>query len=252
MKIKADEVELYYEEYGKGDPIIFVHGWMEDHSTWYSQVVHFSKTHRVILYDQRGHGRSDKPQRGYSVQTLSNDLYSFTQKLNIKQFTLVGHSMGGIVAITYTLDHSEKVSKLVLIGTGAKSPIALRTMLWVMLHTLPYKVFAEGSADFKHCNPSEQIKKEAIDRALRVPKYAAYECFKEFGMKFDIRDRISGIKVPTLITVGNKDTLMPVKMSKFLNKQIKGSKLEIIPDSKHMPMIDNVEKVNKMIDDFIK
>jgi pimeloyl-ACP methyl ester carboxylesterase len=251
MKLKANDVELYYKEKGKGSPIVFVHGWMEDYSTWNSQIEYFSKNHRAIAYDQRGHGRSDKPKKGYSIQTLSDDLYNFTQKLNIGQFTLVGHSMGGMTAMVFALDHPDKVSKLVLVGTGAKSAASMRIILWALIHALPYSTFTDGSADFKYYKPSESIKAEAVERALRTPKYAACECLKEFSTYYDIRDRVSSITVPTLIIVGDKDTATPVKMSRYLRQQIEGSKLAIIPDSKHMPMIDDADMVNEVIDEFI-
>lgn len=148
------------------------------------------------------------------------------------------------------MDHPERVSKLVLIGTDAKSTLSLRITLWVLIHVLPYSIFADSS-DIKYYKPSEQIKKEAVERALRTPRYAAYECFKAFCMSYDIRDRVSSIKVPTLIIVGDKDSLTPIKISQSLNRQIGGSKLVIIPDSKHMPMIEKADRVNSIVDEFI-
>jgi 3-oxoadipate enol-lactonase len=250
VKVKANGIELYCEEHGEGDPIVFVHGWMEDYSMWSSQIDYFSREHRVIVYDQRGHGRSDKPEKGYSIQTLSDDLYFLTQNLNIERFTLIGHSMGGMTAMVFALDHPEKVSKLILIGTDAKSTLSLHIILWILLHVLPYSNFAEGS-DIKYYRPSDQMKKEAVERALRTPKYAAYECFKEFCTNYDIRDRVSDIKIPTLIIAGDKDSLTPVKMNQYLNRQIEGSKLIIISDSKHMPMIEKPDMVNAIVDEFI-
>lgn len=251
MKVKANDIELYFEESGNGDPIIFVHGWMEDYSMWSSQIEYFSREYMVVAYDQRGHGRSDKPEKGYSIQTLSDDLFSFSQNLNIERFILIGHSMGGMAAMVFALAHPDKISKLILIGTDAKSTLSLRIMLWTFLHVLPYSTFAEGS-DIKFFKPTEKMKKDAAERALRTPKYAAYECFKAFCTNYDIRDRVSGIKVPTLIMVGDKDSLTPLKLSQYLNRQIEGSKLIIVPDCKHMPMIENPEKVNAIIDKFIK
>lgn len=251
MKLKANEIELYYKEQGKSSPVVFIHGWMEDHSMWNSQIEYFSKKYRAIAYDQRGHGRSDKPKNGYSIKTLSYDLYNFTQKLNIGKFTLVGHSLGGMAAMVFALEHPENVSKLVLVSTGAKSDTSMRIMLWVLIRALPYSIFADGSVDFKYYKPSKQIKAEAVDRALRTPKYAACECLREFSTNYDIRDRVSSIKVPTLIIVGNKDTSTPVVMSRYLRREIEGSKLVIIPDSKHMPMIDRADMVNEVIGEFL-
>lgn len=251
MKLKANEIELYYREQGKGSPIVFIHGWLDDNSVWNSQMEYFSKDHRVIAYDQRGHGRSDKPEKGYSIRTLSDDLYNFTQKLNIGQFTLVGHSLGGMAAMVFALEHPEKVSKLVLISTTAKTNTSMRIMLWLLIHALPYSIFADGSVDFRYYKPSKQIKAEAMDRALRTPKYAACESLRELCANYDIRDRVSSIKVPTLIIVGDKDTSAPVNLSRYLRRQIEGSKLAIIPDSKHIPMIDRAALVNGVIGEFI-
>lgn len=251
LRLKANDVELYYKEQGKGSPVVFIHGWMDDHSVWNSQMEYLTKNYRVIAYDQRGHGRSDKPKKGYSVKTLSDDLYNFTQKLNIGQFAVVGHSLGGMAAMVFALEHPEKVSKLVLVSTGAKSNVSMRIMLWVLIHALPYSIFADGSVDFKYYKPSKQVKAEAMERSLRTPKYAACECLKEFSVNYDIRDRVSGIRVPTLIIVGDKDTSTPINMSRYLRGQIEGSKLAIIPDSKHMPMIDRAAMVNEVIGEFL-
>jgi len=119
MRIKANDVELYYEQHGEGEPIIFSYGWLDDCSVWSSQIEHFSERYNTIVYDHRGHGRSDKPEGDYSMQTLSNDLHALIEKLGLNDVILVGHSMGGVTALTYTLDHPDKVSKLVLVDPGA-------------------------------------------------------------------------------------------------------------------------------------
>ncbi len=251
MKMKVNDVELYYEVYGEGEPIIFSHGWMDDCSVWKSQIEFFAKKYKVIVYDHRGHGKSDKPEKDYSIQTLSNDLYSLIQKLNFEKITIIGHSMGGMTTMVFALDHPDKVSKLVLVGTTAKMSFSMRAQIWIMMNIFPYRSFAQGAIDTKYYEPSEQVIKEAMDRALRTPKYAAYECYLEFTKNYDIRDRVSKIKVPTLIIVGDKDKVAPVEMSQYLNREIEGSKLHIMPNSKHMPMIDKVKELNEITDKFI-
>jgi 3-oxoadipate enol-lactonase len=106
--------------------------------------------------------------------------------------------------------------------------------------------------DFQYYEPSEQVKEKALERAMKTPKFAAYECFTEFMKNYDIRDRIYEIKVSTLIIVGEKDTATPVEMSQDLNRGIKGSKLQIIPDCNHMVMIDKPKELNGIIEEFIK
>ncbi len=144
MKIKVNDIELYYEIHGEGEPIIFSHAWMEDCSVWNSQIELFSKKYKVIAYDHRGHGNSDKPKTNYSIQTLSNDLYSLIQKLNLEKVTLVGNSMGGMTALVLALNHPDKISKLILVGTTAKMAFSMRIQLWLMLNLLPYESFAKG------------------------------------------------------------------------------------------------------------
>ncbi len=246
--MKVDSIELYYEVHGEGEPIIFSHGWMKDCSIWKSQIEFFSKKYKVIVYDHRGHGMSDKPKGDYSIQTLSNDLYSLVQELNLEKVTLVGSSMGGMVALTFALDHPDKVSKLVLVGATAKMSLSMRIFLWIMLHIFSYETFARGSVDYDYYEPSEQVKKEAFDRAMKTPKFVACECFTEFTKNYDIRNRVSKIKVPTLIIVGEKDKSTPVEMSRYLNKEIEGSKLKVVPDSKHMVMIDKPKEFNEISD----
>lgn len=109
MKTKINDIELYYDLHGEGEPIIFSHGWLEECSMWGSQVESFAKNYAVILYDHRGHGRSDKPRGNYSLQVLSNDLYSLMQKLKLENAALVGFSLGGMAALIFALEHPDKV-----------------------------------------------------------------------------------------------------------------------------------------------
>ena len=251
-KIKVNDVELYYEMHGEGEPIIFVHGWMDDCSAWNSQIDFFAKKYNVIAYDHRGHGRSDKPEGGYSIRTLSKDLHALIKELKLEKVTLVGHSMGGMTALLFTLDHPDIVSKLVLVGTTAKMTFSFRFVLWVMLHIFSYDSFVRGKIKYNYYEPSEQVIKAALDRAMETPKYAAYACFTAFTKNYDIRDKVSEIKVPTLIFVGEKDKSTPVAMSQYLNSQIEGSKLHIVPDCKHMVMIDKSEELNEIMGAFIR
>ena len=87
--------------------------------------------------------------------------------------------------------------------------------------------------------------------AVNTPKFVTYDCATEFMIKYDIRDRVSKIKVPTLIVVGEKDKGTPVKMSRYLNREIEDSKLKIIPDSNHMVIIDKANELNEIIEMFI-
>jgi len=249
--MKIDDVELYYELHGKGEPTVFSHGWLEDCSIWSSQVEHFAKNNTVVLYDHRGHGRSDKPKGEYSLQVLSNDLHSLIQKLRLEKVTLVGFSLGGMAALVFTLEHPDKVSKLILVGTTAKMALFPLLIVRVLRYVLPYKTVARMMCRRRFCKPSEQMVEDELARAMRVDSYVAYECLKAFTKNYDVRDRVSKIEVPTLVIVGEKDKIN-LEASRYLNKEIKGSELQIMPGFGHTVMIENPEEFNRILEEFVR
>lgn len=249
MKAKVNDIELYYEQYGESEPIIFSHGWLDDCSAWNSQIELFAKNHTVILYDHRGHGRSDKPRADYSVKALSNDLDSFMQTLKLERVTLVGFSLGGMVALMFTLQHPAKVSKLVLVGTTAKMAMPAH-ILSALRYILPYRTFVRIASKPRFYKPSQHIIEDFIPRAMKVPKYAAYKCFAELTNNYDIRNRVSYIKVPTLIIVGEKD-MTNLKGSQHLSREIEGSRLQVISGCGHSVMIEKPEEFNQILQQFI-
>jgi len=253
--MKINDIELYYESHGKGKPIVFSHAWLDDCSIWGAQVKHFSKNYTVILYDHRGHGMSDKPKGGegnYSVQVLSNDLYALIQKLNLEKPILVGFSLGGMAAILLALKNPDKISKLVLVGTTAKMTLPTSAKLFEMLRFfLPYQKFLRMLCEYRFYKPSRQIVDEEFARASKVDKSIAFECWRELTENYDAKDKVSKIEVPTLIIVGEKDKVN-LEASRYLNREIKGSELHIIPDSGHTVMIEKPNEFNEILEEFIK
>ncbi len=249
MKAKVNDIELYYERYGEGDPIIFSHGWLDDCSLWNPQTKVFATTHTVILYDHRGHGKSDKPRGDYSVQTLSGDLHYLIQMLKFEKVTLVGFSLGGMAALMFTLQHPTKVIKLVLVGTTAKMAMSVYT-LYALRYFLPYRTFARIVSRVKIYKPSQEIIKDNISRAMAVPKHVAYKCMEEFTRNYDIRNRVSEITVPTVVIVGEKDRTN-LKASERLSREIRGSRLRVISSCGHSVMIEKPEEFNQLVRQFI-
>lgn len=251
MRIKANDIELYYEQHGKGEPFVLSHGWLGDRSIWSAQVKHFAANYSVVIYDHRGHGESDKPRGDYAVQTLSNDMYSLTQKLNLENPTLVGFSLGGMAAILFALKHPDKLSKLVLVGTTAKMTLPVSTKLFgIISYVLPYERLLRTMCKYRFYQPSRQMLEEEIVRARKVDRHVANECWKELSKNYDVRDRVSGIKVPTLIIVGEEDKIN-LDASKYLNNEIDSSELRIMPATGHTVMIEKPDEFNQLVQQFI-
>jgi pimeloyl-ACP methyl ester carboxylesterase len=245
--MKIDNIELYCESHGEGKPIVFSHGWLDDCSIWDSQVKHFSENYTLISYDHRGHGKSDKPKAGggnYSIQVLSNDLYSLIQKLNLEKPILVGFSMGGFAAILFALEHPDKISKLVLTGATAKMTLPTSTKLWVASHIF-------SSCKYRFYKPSKQMVDGEVARGLKVDKSIALESWRELTENYDFRDKVSKIDVPTLIIVGEKDKVN-LEASRYLNREIKDSELRIVPDCGHTVMIEKPQEFNQILEEFIR
>lgn len=245
MKVRANNVELYYELHGNGQPIVFSHGWLNDCSMWARQVQEFARTHAVVVYDHRGHGRSDKPRDSYSVGRLSEDLYALIGELDLSDVVLVGFSLGGMTALTLALDHPEKVSKLVLVGAAARMHFLAR-VLGAATHILPYRTVVWMASRFALHEPSPQMVKELESRAMRVPKYAAYGCLAALWRDYDVSSRVPQLQVPTWIIVGETDKLH-VRTGQWLNGAIKRSELRIIPQAGHNVMIEQPEQFNRAL-----
>jgi pimeloyl-ACP methyl ester carboxylesterase len=251
VKIKANDVELYYERYGSGEPVVFSHGWLDDLSVWKPQADILAKDHTVVLYDLRGHGASDKPKGEYSVQTMVNDLDALIKALKLDRVTLVGFSMGGALSLVYTLQNPEMVSRLVLIGTAARMPRQAYTLL-VPMHIFSYQsLIKQYFSKARFYRPSFEMTNAFISSAKRVPKKVAYDSLNELIKHYDVRDRVSGIRVPTLIVQGEKDPGMP-KAVLYLHNHITGSKLHIVQGAGHEVMVEKPDEVNQILVGFFK
>jgi pimeloyl-ACP methyl ester carboxylesterase len=251
MKAEINGVGLYYELHGEGEPIIFLHGWLDDCTVWNPQVEPLTKKHMVISYDHRGHGRSDKPDYVYSVKTLANDLHALMQELDVGKSVVVGHSLGGMTALTFSLNHPDKVSRLVIVGTTAKTPFLMSAQA-VLRYIIPYRTFVQLAQKSGYYKPSDQLISNSLDMAMNVPKYAAYSCLREFTRNYDLRHKVSKIEVPTLIVVGEKDKNTPMAASQYLNEQIGDSILRIIPDCGHEVMVEKPTEFSQVLGEFIE
>jgi pimeloyl-ACP methyl ester carboxylesterase len=102
-------VKVFYDSYGQGLPIVFLHPWTTNGYIWYFQIFPFARTNQVVAVDHRGHGRSDKPKQGYSIQEHASDVLAVLDALKIDKAVLVGNSIGGMIAMQFTLDHPDRV-----------------------------------------------------------------------------------------------------------------------------------------------
>ncbi len=249
--MKVGDIKLYYEIHGKGEPIIFSHGWLDDCSVWKPQVEMLASDHTVITYDIRGHGRSDKPKGNYSFKTLINDLSAIIEVLKLEKVALAGFSLGGALSLEYALQNPEKVSKLILIGTAARMPRQSYFLLFP-LNFMSYKTLIRllySKARFN--KPTRQMIDAFISTANQVPKKAAYDILNELIKNYDIRNRCSEIKVPILLVRGEKDPYMSEPVQ-YLHEHLPDSQLQIVPACGHEVMVEKPEVFNQILQDYLR
>ncbi|MEM2134692.1 MAG: alpha/beta hydrolase [Candidatus Jordarchaeaceae archaeon] len=239
---------IFYESVGQGLPVVFIHGSMGSHISWDLQRA-LSSNYNLIFLDLPGHGMSDPIEDEVSVKLFADYVAEFVRGLGIESMVAVGHSLGGAICIQLALDYPELMRGLVLVGTGAKLGV-LPTILEALKTNFRESVdLAIGSMAFAE-NADPKIVDLAKEECLKCNPKVAYSDFAACN-KFDVRDRISEISVPTLIIVGSEDKLTPVKWSRYLNEKISKSSLKIVENAGHMVMIEQPEEFNRAIINFL-
>lgn len=262
-------IDLYYEDHGTGKPVLLIHGWPLDGSSWEKQVsVLLSAGCRVITYDRRGFGKSSKPATGYEYDTLTKDLSKLIKKLDLRDATLVGFSMGnGEVARYLGTYGSERVEKAVFISPvlpflkkTADNPEGVDVSVF---DTIQEKIIVDRpafiSTFLSNFYNFETLKGERISEdALRLSWNIAVEaspigtltCVKAWLT--DFRNDLSHINIPSLIIHGNADRILPFKStSQRLPGFLKMSRLVVVEGGPHGILWTHSEKVNKELIGFL-
>ncbi len=257
-----DGTTIYYKDWGKGQPIVFSHGWPLSSDDWDAQMLFFGQRgYRVIAHDRRGHGRSTQTWDGNDMDTYADDLAQLTEKLDLRDAIHVGHSTGGGEVAHYIGRHgSKRVAKAVLIG--AVPPIMLKTAS--NPGGLPMEVFDSIRTGVANNRPqfykditlpfygynrpgakvSEGIREHWWLQGMMGGVKAHYDCIKAFS-ETDFTEDLKKIDVPTLILHGDDDQIVPIADSAVLSaKLVKNSTLKVHPGLPHGMCTTNPDEIN--------
>jgi len=231
---------LHYIEYGDagGEVIVFLHGWPD---SWYSfsrVAEQIPERYRLLLIDQRGYGDSERPDGGYGIRSMAADVAAFLDALSIERATIVGHSFGSFVARRVALDHPARVDRLVLIGTGwAGSNDVLRDV-HASLHDLSDPVSRAFARDFQASTAfaplPEAFFEQIVSESQKLPSRLWPELLGSV-IKYDDRNELARLAVPTLLLWGDRDALFPREDQDRLVATIPRVRLRIYPEIGHCP-----------------
>ena len=258
-KTEVDGVNLVYEIHGAGDPIVLAHGFSASRALFRSQVQILSKEYQVIVYDQRGHGESDKPEGEYSPFVFAADLDALLEKLRIKRTVVLGHSMGSMMAQVFALTYPERLRGLILYGAVSNmKPLGNVCGPWAQdaIKEIEEKGFRTHLRSlipywFSSKTDRRRIESWLHEAFFEIPAYVAKGVWKG-NMKFDVVDRLEEIKAPTLIIVGGDDCRTPVENSELLNRKIPNASLKIIRDAAHLANLEKPEEFNQALLNFLR
>jgi pimeloyl-ACP methyl ester carboxylesterase len=231
---------------GSGQKILFIHGSGCNSSIWYRQRDYLEKSMEVVLLDLPGHGASAGDGCD-TVELYSQAVHTAMEKVGKEPYYVVGHSLGGAIAMTLALTFPHTIRGLVLIGSGARLrvlPSILTGVLEDSLNTLPFI----NSQSFAQ-NTSTSIKEAGLQIVMKCRPEVIYRDFNACD-HFDIMSSTSSITVPSLIICGSEDALTPAKYSRYLADNLTKAQLLIIQGAGHMAMMEKPEEINGAIEGF--
>jgi len=268
-KENSTPIDLYYEDHGDGKPVVLIHGWPLSGRAWEKQVLALTRAgHRVITYDRRGFGDSSKPFTGYEYDTLADDLDKVLSKLDLRDVTLVGFSMGGGEVARYLGAHgSSRIARAAFIAAvppyllkaqdnpagielavfdGIRAAIT-KDRLGFLAGFLQnfYNVDALGGTRIS----DEVVRLSWLIAAGASPK-GTHDCVAAWGT--DFRADLAGIAVPTLVVHGDDDRIVPLAASgKRTHELVKGSKLVVLKGAPHGLNWTHADELNSALLEFI-
>ncbi|MFX1573367.1 MAG: alpha/beta fold hydrolase [Promethearchaeota archaeon] len=276
---KVNGVNICYDISGEGEPLVLIHGFGDRKEHWRAQIGNLSRHFKVIRMDNRGAGKSDRPDGVYSVEVYANDIFGLINHLNIEKSHIIGHSLGGMIVQNYALKYPERINKIVLINTiaGVTPPgvppdkgieyyknnalVDLNAMKIDPLNAFITKAKRSYSREFWNQikeNPKkkfhdiwsvEDLIKEKIHYG---PTEEDIIHQAEALRTHNTYDRLHEIKNEVLIIAAEKDKTCPVLLNRKIHELLPNSKFIVIKKAGHQSILEYPQLINSYIIEFLK
>jgi pimeloyl-ACP methyl ester carboxylesterase len=254
--IRLNDLDVFYETRGRGDPVLLVHGLGSSTEDWESQVDALAREFTVVAYDVRGHGRSGKPAGAYSVSLFAADAAALIAALKLAPVHVVGLSMGGMIAFQLAADHPELVRSLVIVNSGPEMVLrTLREKMGIVQRQLIVRMMGMrrmGEVLAEKLLPgAEHVARRGIfaDRWARNDKGAYLRALSAL-VGWSVTAKLPGIRQPVLVVTADQD-YTPVAWKQWYTALMPNATLAVIPQSRHMMPVERPQLFHETLLPFL-
>ncbi len=247
-------VNLFIKEFGSGIPVTFLHGYPLDHTIWLEIVPKLTNEARMILPDLRGHGKSPAPDEATTMKEMAEDVLHALDSLGVEKSIIVGHSMGGYVALALARYYPQRLSGMVLIASHvyADSPEKRESRLVSILDIQKNGLAAVISTMPEKLSYNKAVINKCREIITSASSIGAVGVLNAMANRPDSHDILAQLNVPGLIIAGMEDQIVPLSISREMAKLMRSPQLVEIPEAGHMPMLEQPELVAKALNAFIE
>jgi pimeloyl-ACP methyl ester carboxylesterase len=260
--VQANGINIYYESQGEGEPLLLIAGLGATHYLWELQVPSFARWYRIVTFDNRGSGETDKPPEPYSVSLFADDTAAMMDALGIERAHVYGQSMGGLIAQEFALRHPQRLRSLVLGCTtfGGPNSVLPSPQAAALLSGMPNLPEDQAVDRVLELFYSPRYRREHAEEArrriqsyfpLRTPP-DAYARQLVACLTFDAYDRLPQIATPTLVINGAEDALIPAENSRIMAQRIPAAELILFPEVGHLYFHEVPEEADAAVADFLR
>ena len=260
MKISVNDISMNYTFDGPADaPVVTMsHSLATDRGMWDPTVPALTSRFRVLRYETRGHGETEAPRGAYTLEQLADDARALLRALGIQRTHWVGLSMGGMIGQVLALKAPDVLLSLSLCDTSSRIPADAKPQWEDRIRTAEAKgmePLVEPTLARWFTAPFRERRKDVVDRVatmIRTTPVAGYVGCCHAISALNLTDRLSAIKLPTIVIVGEDDPGTPVAASRLIAENIKGARLEIISSAAHLSNIEQPEAFNRALSSFLE
>lgn len=254
--LTVDEVRLYYEEVGSGEPLLFLHGLGSSGQDWAEQVEYFADSYRVLRLDLRGHGRSGRPEGPYHIAQFARDVAVFLRKRDAVPAHVAGLSMGGMIALELGASAPALSRSLVVVNSVADMRVDSWSDLWfylsrrVSVQVLGMSRVGQLIARNLFVKPDQKELRQKFRRRWAQNDKDAYLWSVDAIRRWSVEDRLGRIRVPVFLVAADED-YTPVEAKRWLADRLPCATLTVVDDSRHALPVERPAVFNELVGEFL-